>query len=352
MNIIIKHHSEQMEIIEEQRKTLKQTLKNENIIELDKAIIHEFTTSSKKQPRSDGQNDQQWLEIFYKEKYIFVAKNETINTNNEIYSNISSPSSNQNNLKITNDLQKQIKNNEVYQNTQYLSFSTQNRPTVNNNTLNHAPKTQPKILHPENNLITNLSSRNLSKSEKNLLNKGLSFVPTPTKLSTINQIDQSFNNFANRIATIFYLSTIDKTRKNTPHRKTNWIAPTPKNENILKYLNATKSEILKQIDKIRTQKLTQNLNDGEKQALETLKNDNTIIIKKADKGNSIVIMDRNSYEQKIYQHLNDNISYRKIQNNSEYTEKLSDIKDFLETANAHQYIDNHTHKHLSPPRIP
>ena len=48
------------------------------------------------------------------------------------------------------------------------------------------------------------------------------------------------------------------------------------------------------------------------QALKELKNDESIVIKGADKGGAVVIMDSVHYEQMIYKQLEDKNTYKKV----------------------------------------
>ncbi|VDI81669.1 Hypothetical predicted protein [Mytilus galloprovincialis] len=83
----------------------------------------------------------------------------------------------------------------------------------------------------------------------------------------------------------------------------------------------------------------QNLSRREKKLLEELKNNPSIILKEADKGGGIVIMDKTFYREKVLEQLNDNDYYTKRRKNNdkstirkikklvvEYSESLTDNK--------------------------
>jgi hypothetical protein len=53
-----------------------------------------------------------------------------------------------------------------------------------------------------------------------------------------------------------------------------------------------------------------------KEALRTLKNDRNIVIVPADKGCATVVMNRDDYERKVEEHLNDVETYEKQDNDS------------------------------------
>ena len=58
-------------------------------------------------------------------------------------------------------------------------------------------------------------------------------------------------------------------------------------------------------------KFTSNLSPEELEALKQLRNDNTIIIKKADKGSTVVLMNRDDYIAEVERQLNDTKFYKK-----------------------------------------
>ncbi|CAG2235687.1 unnamed protein product [Mytilus edulis] len=64
-------------------------------------------------------------------------------------------------------------------------------------------------------------------------------------------------------------------------------------------------------------KVNHNLTKGEKSALQNLRNDKSIVIKQADKGGAIVIMDSDYYRIKVEEQLNDSTFYSEIPDNTE-----------------------------------
>ena len=70
------------------------------------------------------------------------------------------------------------------------------------------------------------------------------------------------------------------------------------------------------ISSINSAKKTNNLSYDERQAINRLKNDDTIVIAKADKGNVTVVLDKVDYDSKIEEHLNDEATYKKLNRNT------------------------------------
>ena len=54
----------------------------------------------------------------------------------------------------------------------------------------------------------------------------------------------------------------------------------------------------------------------EKKAIKSLRNDDSIVIAKADKGNTTVILNKDVYNRKIQSHLDDESIYAKLPQNN------------------------------------
>lgn len=122
--------------------------------------------------------------------------------------------------------------------------------------------------------IVNKSSRNLNESEKSILSKGLNFAPAPRKIPVEKFI----------IETESAISNLEPSAKAEVRNKVTNILASAKSPD-------------------------DNLTKDEKKALRSLKDDNNIIILRADKGNATVVMDRTEYETKIKCMLNDTKTY-------------------------------------------
>ena len=136
------------------------------------------------------------------------------------------------------------------------------------------------------------------------------------------------------------------------HVKTDWIAPNPENQNLLAYFSLTQNEINRLKENITLLNLTQNLNFCEKHALKKLKQTEKIVVKKADKGSSIVILDENEYIRKVYDHLNDTTAYQIQKNMSNYVDAKKYINSFLEQILMSYHIDEQIFNYMKPPENP
>lgn len=210
--------------------------------------------------------------------------------------------------------------------------------------------------NPSNNLIINLSKIKLNRTEKNILNKGLSFIPTPTTKHLAKEIEIALDKYKNRLYRIYYFSQKNQQSKHSKplHRTTNWQAPTPDNKNLSLYITKTIEELTLLYNKIikGEPSETRNVTDKELKTLMRLSRNKTIVIKKADKGNSIVILNRDDYENKVMEHLNDTKSYEIIKETNVVKDLQTNIETFLETIFLHYHINQNTYKYLTPQQNP
>lgn len=162
-----------------------------------------------------------------------------------------------------------------------------------------------KHLAAENNIV-NLSTYTLSKHELSLLNKGLSFIPKPKRIDT-DDIKEGISKLKNQMIS----KTIKKQHRSlnstvpdsyNPFLTLNKFREKPKNRDSSQSTNQTLNSFLKKTDETvdnilhhLTQSHTDNLTRGERIALKNLMENDEIIINKADKGSTIVILNKSDY---------------------------------------------------------
>ena len=186
------------------------------------------------------------------------------------------------------------------------------------------------LLKPDENNIVNLSSHILTPDQAALLKKGLNFCPTPGEpdLSIIRQDLEKFHlgslrkSFFDRNEDLTLNSTQNDSQSSTDITSdTN--TPTPFSHPKFKHKSgwrppghpAIHTMISLNEEALRTFPCraphNQNLTLGEKQALAELKELSEIIIKPADKGSAVVLLDRDDYITEAYRQLNDTTFYTK-----------------------------------------
>ena len=177
--------------------------------------------------------------------------------------------------------------------------------------------------------VINLSKVNITESQEKVLIKGITFVPTPETADRA-QIHQDVSDFCRRLRLKLHFSAplpaIDEINNeqgvsgevedtDPPQRlpksllkfkpKSTW---TPKTTDPI--LNAYISKVKSSIQNLVPQESDRtNLTKREKRAIGELKKNPHIVIKKADKGSSIVIMNRDDYIKEAETQLSDDKYY-------------------------------------------
>ena len=154
-------------------------------------------------------------------------------------------------------------------------------------------------------LTVNLSSLILSTSDISLLDKGLTFVPTPKTLSVKSILENKDNNLIRNVKLRSFFNKSNK-RFNSKEKlfryKSTWAPKTSLlNNDVINTINEIESNTLTLIRtaskvtrnneiyiKLRD---TPNLSVNELDSLNNLRSNKSIIIKSADKGGATVIMD-------------------------------------------------------------
>lgn len=153
--------------------------------------------------------------------------------------------------------------------------------------------------------VINLSSFTVSEEQLQLLNKGLTFVPskpiyknTEGHLATRYDIQQYHRRLK---LTAFFKHTNRAVR--TPFvQASTW---SPPDVNLPPELLKLITDDLDYVDTHSSLKTTQNLTKTETLALKELMKNRDIVIKPADKGNAVVILDRSQYLWEGYRQLGD-----------------------------------------------
>jgi hypothetical protein len=165
--------------------------------------------------------------------------------------------------------------------------------------------------------VFNLSHKILSETEIRVLSKGLQFLPTSFKIDEVD-LRKDFNEFSRRMRNKWHLrdnATADFSEIPAFRPKSTWTPPKgcPSLELFL-------SQIEKELFEYVPQKLRKhNLSKIEWLALKTLIEDNSIVIKPADKGSCVVVWGRDDYLAEGYSQLSENNVYTKMEIFSEET---------------------------------
>ena len=208
-------------------------------------------------------------------------------------------------------------------------------------------------------LIHNLSTHHLSEEEINVLAKGLNFSPNMPFFKRSSDPTEVINDLKKRINTTLYFDQLPIQNADTQDQPlpkklpskgpSTWNPPNTDHPNVNLFFD--------QLESLEIQPFEHH-NDNNNHFLKSfrkLKNNHDIVIKKADKGGGIVILNKNDYIQKILtEHLNDRITYRTI--DYDPTPHITrDVNSMIQYLHSKHYIDDHTAKYLqpnNPPRTP
>ena len=153
----------------------------------------------------------------------------------------------------------------------------------------------------------------MTERQINLLRRGLKFTPTP-KPNTI-ELKSDIQEFTRKLRLIkfFHSENLDNSQETRESvsgplvkNKSNFYPPRNRN----KFLDTT-IDFINQQNLNNLSKNKNNLSKDDWQALKELKNDESIVIKEADKGGAVVLMDSAHYEQMIYKQLEDKNTYKR-----------------------------------------
>ncbi|XP_041461655.1 uncharacterized protein LOC121412959 [Lytechinus variegatus] len=162
-------------------------------------------------------------------------------------------------------------------------------------------------------LVVNLSSSPLSQAETSLLSKGLKFCPTPPEVEQI-ALSQDLSTFYRGIRLKEFFLDEPPSDPEPFYRKSTW---TPAKNRV--------------------------------PSLETQEQGNRsdIIIKPANKGSAVVVMDRQQYIDKAMKHLNNRSHYALLDSDPTCNFSLQ-IQSTLNDMKEHKHLSEKAHKFLSP----
>ncbi|CAC5398085.1 unnamed protein product [Mytilus coruscus] len=155
----------------------------------------------------------------------------------------------------------------------------------------------------------------ITKRGGNRRSRGRGFKFAPVLYSNVPELKADINNFSRRLRLKEELGNKKDDDKSLVGNKSTY-TPRPGKDN---YLDTYIETITK--FSVHTRKCKQNSTRNEQDALKSLKDDDSIIIKEADKGGAIIIMDTDFYKEKVLEQRNDEEYYKKVTNNPENATK-------------------------------
>lgn len=161
----------------------------------------------------------------------------------------------------------------------------------------------------------NISSKELTAQQNAKLNKGLNYVPTFENNKFNFMTD--FQRFSRKLRLKLLLADKQKhvTKKDTieinPKLQTvSSFDPIISNSRLESFQQVVINEVLDKWDSVKPPK--NNLKKPERIAIREIKQDKSLIVKKADKGGATVIMDYHKYIEESEKQLNDSKVYKRL----------------------------------------
>ena len=160
--------------------------------------------------------------------------------------------------------------------------------------------------------IYNLSDRKLNNTEITVLLMGLKFTPTHVK-GNFSETEKDVNDFCRKLRLKEYFEGNDNTDASLVRNKSFFTPETGRNKKLDTYISLTK-EMTNSIPK-ENKHIKHKLTQEQRNAIKSLADDTSIIIKETDKGGGIVLMNTDFYERKILEMLVDESYYSHILDN-------------------------------------
>ena len=158
--------------------------------------------------------------------------------------------------------------------------------------------------------VLNLSSKVLTDTEINILEKGLDFAPIQNKINQ-PELRKDFEEFCRRMRIKWYFcNEISENFSEKPaFTPTSKWKPPKGHPSLEVFLNQIEKELFELAESPRNYS---NFSKEEWQAMRSLVNDRTVVIKKADKGSCVVVWDREDYIAEAERQLGDVTVYKDV----------------------------------------
>ena len=207
-------------------------------------------------------------------------------------------------------------------------------------------RTNNKQIHFDNKItnakkfVKNLSGKHLTNEEYIILAKGIKYVISPSNRLTKKEIIKDFDEFSRKLRCMYLFNDGTIYDPHPFYINTGYKPKTSCNA-IENYIFATKLEL----SKLSIEKRKSNITKGELEALESLRNNNEIVIRKADKNSTLCILNKENYINEGLRQLNNNIHYEEI-TQPKTTEIVKKVSEMINTLHMEKKIDDITKRYI------
>ncbi len=190
----------------------------------------------------------------------------------------------------------------------------------------------------------------MSRDEKEILSRGLKFIPNPTKFN-IEPIIKDVEDFSRKIKLQYFFR--NQSRRSIYQKlpfteKSKWVPP---EKMIPEEIKNNLASLTDKIKNVPTLKNKFNLTRNQMGALRNFKNKTHLIIKKADKGSATVLMKRENYIREAERQLSDSKFYTKL-NQPIYPQTSEKIMTILNDLKKSRLLTELQVDYLKPPSSP
>lgn len=193
--------------------------------------------------------------------------------------------------------------------------------------------------------VVNLSSKTLSQAQEKLLSKGLTFCPASGNFNEF-QLYQDLDTFARNLRLREYFHDRPNTKTQLPGlSNTSWTPKERRDQNLDMYITAVQKDVVRVYAQHRP--VRNNLSTDEREALNSLQADTGIVIKPADKGGAIVILDKSEYLEEGMRQLSDSQFYKELPNDPTKSYE-TEVQDTLESLLGESKVTAAMMKIMSP----
>ena len=179
--------------------------------------------------------------------------------------------------------------------------------------------------------IVNISSYELNTSEISILMKGRKFCPTPSYKDLLS-LSVNMGEFSRKLLLKEMYGghgnggNADNPERDLVKRAGTFIPQSDSNSFLHSVVGEIK-KLSKNLYKLPVGRVNSNIKPQERMAMNRLSKNKQLVIKSADKGGGIVVMDATYYQNKVEEHLNDHNTYEELANHKNST-VMSKIEKF------------------------
>ena len=212
-------------------------------------------------------------------------------------------------------------------------------PKLNQGSIFH--KNVNSVLNDITPKIINLSDYNLTAGDISILKKGFNFCPTPSSPDFLD-LEINLRDFIRLLLLKENFGSNNIQKSDYLVRKTGETLPKDSQDMLFNGVIYNLRKLSENLDKIPTKKKNySNISKEEQKSLFNLRNNKDIIIKKADKGGNIVIMNTSYYVQKVNETLYNKNIYEKCKLKA-IKSSMNRIKKFVK--NNKKYFDSQNYE--------